>query len=132
MSETTTDQNAAPAAPTTEDVKPAVSAPTPKASRSAATAPQAAPAPLAPPSVPDVLSSSFHYPIPREYAGRVQFCVDRAESMDLDRLGRVSRGQVIEVKREAYARSLVATGRFAFAPADSPIGQPSKFAPSAP
>jgi hypothetical protein len=76
---------------------------------------------------------SFHYPVVKHPTGRVQFRIDRAEVVTIERLGDVHRGQVVSIgppgkpptpKALDFARGLVVTGNFSHVAADTPLGVP--------
>lgn len=76
----------------------------------------------------DRILPQFHYPVPREHTGKLQYRIDRGEVVTIDRIGDVRRGGVIAVKNVNFARGLIAGQAFANAPADAPLGQPEKYA----
>lgn len=76
---------------------------------------------------------SFHYPVVKHPTGRVQFRIDRAEVVTIERLGDIHRGQVVSIgpagkpptpKALDFARGLVVTGNFSHVAADTPLGVP--------
>lgn len=75
------------------------------------------------------ISPAFHYPIPREHTGKLQFAINRAATVEVERIGVVRRAEVIRVKNAEFARGLTAGGQFANAPADAPLGQPDAYSP---
>lgn len=77
--------------------------------------------------------SEFYYPAVKDPTGRVQFAMDRAEVVSIDRLGDIRRGQVVSIGPEDkpptakaldFARGLVASRNFSHVAADTPLGVP--------
>lgn len=74
---------------------------------------------------------SFRYPVLKNPTGRVQYAIDRSESITVDPLGTIRRGEVISVHRTGkppnakaldFCRGLVASKHFAHCAADTPLG----------
>ena len=86
-------------------------------------------------------ATTYFHPVVKEPTGRVQFALNRAAAIDIDRIGEVHRGQVITIgppnkpptpKALDFARGLVASGNFSHVAVDTPLGVPDALKPKQP
>jgi hypothetical protein len=73
--------------------------------------------------------SKFTYDTGKVPTGKMQFRTNGPAKVHVEKIGDVSRGEVVAVKSVNVANSLWVGGNFAHVPADTPLGVPAELRP---